>query len=58
MGNKFNDITGSALALAVLYEHGKMVKLDPRHIQTIETTVIKLGRIDDAEQTNKCSKLH
>jgi hypothetical protein len=34
-------------------KHGKMVNLDPRQIQTIEVTVIKLGKIDDVDHINK-----
>jgi hypothetical protein len=30
-------------------KRGKMVNLDPRQIQTIKATVIKLGKIDDVE---------
>jgi hypothetical protein len=32
--------------------HGKTVNLDPRQIQTIEATVIKLGRIDGVDHMN------
>jgi hypothetical protein len=31
----------------------KMVNLDPRQIQTIKATVIKLGRIDEVDHMNK-----
>jgi hypothetical protein len=34
-------------------KHRKMENLDPRQIQTIEATVIKLGRIDDVDHMNK-----
>jgi hypothetical protein len=30
-----------------------MENLDPRQIQTIEATVIKLGKIDDVDHMNK-----
>jgi hypothetical protein len=35
-----------------------MENLDPRQIQTIKATVIKLGRIDDVDHMNKWSKFH
>jgi hypothetical protein len=34
-------------------KHRKMVNLDPRQIQTIDVTVIKLGKIDDDDHMNK-----
>jgi hypothetical protein len=39
-------------------KHGKMVNLDPRQIQTIKATVIKLSRIDDVDHINKWAKFH
>jgi hypothetical protein len=61
--NKNYVITGSVLALALLYEpykvkHRKMENLNPRQIQTIEVTVIKLCRIDDVDHMNKWFKFH
>jgi hypothetical protein len=35
-----------------------MENLDPRQVQTNKVTVIKLGRIDDVDNMNKCSKFH
>jgi hypothetical protein len=39
-------------------KHRKIVNLDPRQIQTIKVTVIKLGKIDKVDHMNKCSKFH
>jgi hypothetical protein len=34
-------------------KHRKMENLDPRQIQTIKVTVIKLSSIDDIDRMNK-----
>jgi hypothetical protein len=39
-------------------KHGKMMNLDPRQIQTIEATVIQLGKIDVVGFINKRSQFH
>jgi cytochrome c biogenesis factor len=51
-------VSASPVVWSRKVKHRKMVNLDPRQIQTIKATVIKLNRIDDVDHMNKRSKVH